>query len=321
MTFLTDYTNIPDNIQLYGGNAGFKKGITIDGVNWIIKFPQETSTFSNVDISFTTAPLSEYVGSHIYDILGYKVHNTKLGVCNNELINRKQLVVACEDFTCNGKYTLVDYETIKNNYSDELQAKLIEVKNNLPSYSSEGISTHTIPIEEIMVQFNENEIFKTCPEIKNLFWDMLVIDYIINNNDRNKNNWGLLKDNNTNSFVIAPVYDNGASFVSKHTDEKLERLLNDEKALDNSVLNGMCYYTIDNKLVNFLNLFKGLRNRDLSLDLDQAIERVKANINNKWGEIKNFINDIPETENDIEIISKTKKNFFIKSMKIRIDNI
>ena len=108
MTFLTNYTNIPDNIQLYGGNAGFKKGITVDGINWIIKFPQETSTFSNVDISFTTAPLSEYIGSHIYDILGYKVHNTKLGVCNNELINRKQLVVACEDFTCNGKYTLVD---------------------------------------------------------------------------------------------------------------------------------------------------------------------------------------------------------------------
>ena len=150
---------------------------------------------------------------------------------------------------------------------------------------------------------------------------MMVIDYIINNNDRNKNNWGLLKDNDSNSFIIAPVYDNGASFVSKHTDEKLERLLNDEKALENSVLNGMCYYTIDNKLVNFLNLFKGLRNNNLSSDLDQAIERVKGKINDKWDEINNFIIDIPETENDIEIISKTKKNFFIKSMKIRIDNI
>ena len=62
MIFLTDYTNISDNMQLYGGNAGFKKGVTIDGVNWIIKFPQETSTFSKVDISFTTAPLSEYIG-------------------------------------------------------------------------------------------------------------------------------------------------------------------------------------------------------------------------------------------------------------------
>lgn len=65
MKFLVDYTNTLDNIQPYGGNAGFKKGVTIDGINWIIKFPQETSTFSNVDISFTTAPLSEYIGSHI----------------------------------------------------------------------------------------------------------------------------------------------------------------------------------------------------------------------------------------------------------------
>lgn len=102
MSFLIDYTNIPDNINLYGGNAGFKKGVTVDGVDWIIKFPQETLTFKNVDISFTTAPLSEYIGSHIYDILGYKVHNTKLGVCSNALINKRQLVVACEDFTCNG---------------------------------------------------------------------------------------------------------------------------------------------------------------------------------------------------------------------------
>ena len=33
MTFLTDYTNIPNNIQLYGGNAGFKKGITVETFN------------------------------------------------------------------------------------------------------------------------------------------------------------------------------------------------------------------------------------------------------------------------------------------------
>ena len=35
--FLIDLTNSVDNNKLYGGNAGFKRGITIDGPNWIIK--------------------------------------------------------------------------------------------------------------------------------------------------------------------------------------------------------------------------------------------------------------------------------------------
>ena len=321
MNFLMDYTNIPHNINFYGGNAGFKKGVTIDGNNWIIKYPQDTSSFSNVDISFTTSPLSEYIGSHIYDILGYKVHNTKLGISYNEAIDIKQLVVACEDFTENGKYSLIDYEAIKNNYSNELQAKIIELYKTLPKYETNGIAAHTMPIEEIMLQFEENEIFKNHKEAKQLFWDMVIIDCIINNNDRNKNNWGLLKNNTSNELSIAPIYDNGASFVSKHTDEKLERLLSDEKAFKNSVLNGMSYYTVNNKLMNFNNFFIELHNKNLDQDFVGAKNRVIPKVNEKWNDIVEFIENIPENEDGFKIISKTKKTFFIKSMKCRIEEL
>lgn len=321
MNILIDYTNIPHNINFYGGNAGFKKGVTIDGNNWIIKYPQDTSSFSNVDISFTTSPLSEYIGSHIYDILGYKVHNTKLGISYNEAIDIKQLVVACEDFTENGKYSLIDYEAIKNNYSNELQAKIIELYKTLPKYETNGIAAHTMPIEEIMLQFEENEIFKNHKEAKQLFWDMVIIDCIINNNDRNKNNWGLLKNNETNELSIAPIYDNGASFVSKHTDEKLERLLSDEKAFKNSVLNGMSYYTVNNKLMNFNNFFIELHNKNLDQDFVEAKKRVIPKVNEKWNDIVEFIENIPENEDGFKIISKTKKTFFIKSMKCRIEEL
>lgn len=321
MNFLMDYTNIPHNINFYGGNAGFKKGVTIDGNNWIIKYPQDTSSFSNVDISFTTSPLSEYIGSHIYDILGYKVHNTKLGISYNEAIDIKQLVVACEDFTENGKYSLIDYEAIKNNYSNELQAKIIELYKTLPKYETNGFAAHTMPIEEIMLQFEENEIFKNHKEAKQLFWDMVIIDCIINNNDRNKNNWGLLKNNETNELSIAPIYDNGASFVSKHTDEKLERLLSDEKAFKNSVLNGMSYYTVNNKLMNFNNFFIELHNKNLDQDFVEAKNRVIPKVNEKWNDIVEFIENIPENEDGFKIISKTKKTFFIESMKCRLEEL
>lgn len=321
MSFLTDFTKCRSSNLLYGGNAGLKAGIEVDGKNWIVKYPQDTASFEKVDISFTTAPLSEYIGSHIYSILGYNTHNTRLGISFNEYFNRSQLVVACEDFTENGRYKLVDYETIKNNYSDLLQAKLTELSQILPKYEHSGISQHTLPIEEIVLQFTHNMIFNMCPEVKELFWDMIIVDCLINNNDRNKNNWGLLQDLNSNVFKPAPVYDNGASFVSKHSDEKLKRLLANEAAFNNSVLNGLCYYTIDNKLVNFKNFFSKIKQTEMSPYLENAAKRVIPVITDRFTEIKAFIELLPNTEDGIEIISDIKKQFFIKSMEVRIERI
>ena len=166
MKFLTDSTNLPYSNKHYGGNAGLKRGVIINDKNWLLKFPQETSTFDNVTISFTTSPLSEYVGSHIYQLLGYTVHNTLLGYYFNKELGKKQIVVACEDFTENDKYTLIDYESIKNNYSDELQNELIKLNESLPKYKSSGISQHSIKIEEILLQFEMNELIKNNQDIK-----------------------------------------------------------------------------------------------------------------------------------------------------------
>ena len=45
-----------------------------------------------VEISYTTSPISEYIGSHVYEIIGIPVHKTMLG------IKDKKVVVACKDF-------------------------------------------------------------------------------------------------------------------------------------------------------------------------------------------------------------------------------
>ncbi len=186
MRFLVDFTNYESNNRHYGGNAGLKKGIVYENKNWILKFPQETSGFDNVEISFTTSPLSEYIGSHIYQILGYNAHNTKLGYFYNEKFNRKQVVVACEDFTDDDRLVLLDYESIKNNYSDLLQDGLIEVNEKLSNRTSASLTQHNVRIEDIIAQFEKNDLIKNNKELKNLFWDMMVVDCVINNNDRNK---------------------------------------------------------------------------------------------------------------------------------------
>lgn len=321
MEYLIDFTSLPKSGYLYGGNAGLKRGVTWNGEKWIIKFPQETSTFENVDISFTTSPLSEYVGSHIYEILGYNVHQTVLGTFLNEKNGLMQLVVACRDFTENGKLKLIDYEAIKNDYSDELQIKLSQLRARLPVYKSKGLSSHTIPIEEIILQFKENYIFSDSKDVQNLFWEMLIIDCLVNNNDRNKNNWGFLYDAQTDRFTPAPIYDNGASFVSKHSDAKLQKLLLNKSALENSALNGMCYYTINNEWLNFRNFFKKLKENGLDAELNKASLKVLAIIEDRWKMIASFIEKIPNNDDGIKIMSDVQKEFFTKTMEIRFHKL
>ena len=321
MNFLIDFTNYKSNNKHYGGNAGLKKGIVYEGKNWLLKFPQETSSFDSVEISFTTSPLSEYIGSHIYQMLGYNAHNTKLGYFYNERFKRKQIVVACEDFTDDGRLELLDYESIKNNYSDSLQDGLIEVNESLSNSPSNSISQHNIRIEDVIAQFKNNDLIKSNLELQSLFWDMMVVDCVINNNDRNKNNWGMLFDPRKIVYTPAPIYDNGASFVSKHSEEKLKGIMSSMDKMRNSVLNGMCYYTIDNKLMNFKNFFNRLKLKELDGDLSKAILRVNEKFKAKWEAIKEFINNIPNEENGLTIITDTQKKFFIDSMYIRLKEI
>ena len=63
-----------------------------------------------VEISYMTAPLPEYIGSQIYKVLGYKVHETKLGIRNGKL------VLACKDFA-KPDLQLQEFREIKNYYN------------------------------------------------------------------------------------------------------------------------------------------------------------------------------------------------------------
>ena len=58
----------------YGGKMGKKEGIMIGGEYWLVKYPK---THTDGEHKFhTTSPLSEYIGSHIYNILGIEAQET-----------------------------------------------------------------------------------------------------------------------------------------------------------------------------------------------------------------------------------------------------
>jgi hypothetical protein len=90
----------------YGGDAGAKEAVIYDSEIWMLKYPKTTRDFNNPQISYTTSPLSEYIGSKIYESLNIPVHETLLGIRKNKI------VAACKDFTYKRNLKLIPFHDI-----------------------------------------------------------------------------------------------------------------------------------------------------------------------------------------------------------------
>lgn len=82
-----------------------------------------------------------------------------------------------------------------------------------------------------------------------------------------------------------------------------------------SALNGITAYEDNNeKRYTAIEILKINDNQ-----LTESLGRVIKNAKNKLTEIKKMISDIPETFNGIQIMSKLKKEYYIKTFEIRLD--
>lgn len=284
----------------YGGMAGSKEGIIFNNDYWIVKYSKSTKSMDIDDLSYTTSPLSEYIGSHIYKILGYDVHETFLGYRNNKV------VVACKDF-CDDKTELREIRTLKNIYNEDLQKRL---ETELDSTGS----THMVDFQELMIHLEYNPVLSQVPGLKERFWECAIIDLLINNNDRNNGNWGLLYRDG--SYSIAPVFDNGASFSNKLGELKINDILCHKQKLEQSSLNIDTAYGINNKRLT-MHKFLNLEN----IDLNNALKKVIPLIREKMPEIKNFIDDIPESYKNFLICSKKRKEIYKAGMQLRLEKV
>ncbi len=279
----------------YGGLAGDKEGISFEGENWIIKYPKSTKGMRGELASYMTSPLSEYIGSHIYSILGYDAHETRLGIRN------RKLVVACRDF-CRKEGALREIRTLKNIYNEELSRQL--------ETSLHSTSSYTVDLEELMIQFRYNPILSRIPDLKEHFWNCAVVDILINNNDRNNGNWGLLYENQR--YRMAPVYDNGAAFSNKYSDEKIREIMSDGERMQMSSVRTGTVYKLGDKILSAEKLLK-VKNPDLKRALKKNVPLIRKNM----PLIKEFIEQIPETYGDVSVCSRDRKLFYLKGMELR----
>lgn len=265
---MIDFTNAIEEFNRYKGSEK-KKTLIYDSKRYLVKFPDPIRE-KNKNISYINNAYSEYVGSNIFRIVGFKVQNTILG--KYKYNGNDKIVCACEDFT-DEENELYEFESIA-----------------LSSNPDKKIGTE---VEDIMEVIQTNKMI--CPDTSKMFWKMFIIDALIGNTDRHNGNWGFLINVKTQKIEFSPIYDCGSCLNPLLEDTEIEKL--DEIAIKNLAIN--CYSCLreNGKRINYINYIKKMKNKECN----DAIEEIFLDI--KINEINKFIDEI-------EGISNIRKTFY-----------
>ena len=302
MNKLININELKETRRTFSGNAGAKIGVIFNNEEYVVKYPKNISKMKNVEIKYSTSSLSEYIGSHIYQILGYPVHETLLGYDNDKL------VVLCKNFDLENKFH--EFKSVAN----RLRSKEIEEIN--------FIDGNALDVKEIIKIINVSSLIKDKDKTIERFFDMFIIDYLLNNNDRNNTNWGFMIEpyNLEAKETLAPIYDCGNSFDNKLSDRQIQERLNNEEIFNERCVDGLtCSFSLNGHQLNFKDAFSN--DELLNLGLKDALKRNVMKIVNHFDQIEELINDIPEEENGVKVLTKVYKEFIIKSLSARLEKI
>lgn len=278
-----------DYSRYYGGRAGVKFPIIINGGRWMIKFPESASEFpvnNNRNVPYyTSGPLNEYLGSHIYKSLKIPVHETILGYRENKI------VVACKDF--DPMRTLVPYHDIRNSIT-EREAAL----SSLSSGSGE-------PLSDVLKVINTAPVLKNNPIVKERFWDMFVVDAFIGNNDRNNDSWGFFI-NRDGTATPAPVFGNENSFFNKRTSIIAEHHLSNSSSIIQDAYGAGVSFFLDNNgsHVHPLDFIES----GIDSDCTEALKRFISRCN--MDKIITIFDEIPESAFGKDILGSSIKRHY-----------
>lgn len=300
MIDLVDFNGYEPGVAFYGGNAGRKIGITYDGSVWMVKYPEPTRGMRGRIASYTTSPLSEYLGSHIYALLGVPVHETILGH------REGKLVCVCKDFVAETGCQLVDFHDLKNSMPDDASF-------GFERRPSDGQSVY---LSDVLGTIYSYGLVARVSGVADRFWDMFVIDALIGNADRNNTNWGFLVKPD-GKLTLAPVFDNGNSFFNKRRDSQNALRLEDETLLKQDVLVGMqtCYLKDDGHRVNPVKYIMSAADGHCSA----AVVRLMTAYDERA--VFDLIDSLPEEQLGIRIASAEVKEFYKRCLSERIRRV
>lgn len=273
---MIDFTACPVNkFKGYGGANGNKININYEGISYMLKFPL-VPTKSKV-MSYTNSCISEYLACHIFEMLGLAVQETLLGTYRDKR-GKEKVVVACRDFTTEGK-KLMEFAHLKNTCVDSEQ---------------NGYGTE---LSSIMKAIEEQSLVDP-QKFKDFFWDMFVADAFLGNFDRHNGNWGILIDEQNQCADIAPVYDCGSCLYPQLGDTQMEKVLDDEQEINQRVYVFPTSAILENgKKISYFDYISSLKNEDCNKSLKRIAARIDMN------KINRMIEETPA-------ITQVQKDFY-----------
>lgn len=250
---MIDFTSCEVNkFKAYGGANGNKIHIKYQGNGYMLKFPPIPGR-SKI-MSYTNSCISEYLACHIYNLLGIEVQETLLGTYTDRR-GKEKVVVACRDFTENGK-RLIEFAQLKNTCIDSEQ---------------NGYGTE---LSSIMTAIDEQTLIKQ-EELKDFFWDMFITDALLGNFDRHNGNWGILVDEEKQTAVTAPVYDCGSCLYPQLAVEEMQGVLDSEEEINKRIF---VYPTSaieeEGKKVSYFDFISSLKDSGCNAALKRICERI-----------------------------------------------
>ena len=273
---LFDFSNYELSKKSYGGTEK-KLGIIIGGEPYMLKFPKKTA----FGIRYNT--ISEYIGSHIYKLLGFSCQDTYLGTYKGEI------VVACKDFVDNGVQFVP--------FNDVGESTIEEDKEQY-QYS----------YDDIVTLLSANKKLTHVEETISIFFEIYIVDALIGNFDRHGGNWGFLKKDN--KYYLAPIFDNGSCLYPNMIDEnEMNEIINSEEQINMRIYN---FPTSQIKLGGNKSSYYEVISSLAFSEINKALLKIYPLID---------LEKINEIIDDISCISEIHKLFYKTMIKKRYDLI
>ena len=273
---MLDYSRYPDGNRYYSG-AERKKSILISEKPYLVKFQKN----SREGLRFNH--VSEYLGSHIFSLLGIETQETFLGTYKGED------VVVIQDFLGEDE-VFVPFNGVGDSSLEQDKEKY--------QYS----------YEDIINMLQENVKLTDVEQTIDLFWDMFIVDAFIANFDRHGSNWGFIKKDN--KYRLSPVFDNGSSlFPQLNTDERIEAVLGNQEEIDMRIYKfPTSQVKYKGRKSSYYEIISSLAFEECNNALIRIVERVDFDKINKL---------IDSVEN----ISEKRKEFYKTILKQRYEKI
>lgn len=278
---MIDFTNMPIKKKAYGGANGSKLSVVYNNELYMLKLPMHA--LKNPNLSYTNSCTSEYIGCHIFNMLGVKAQETLLG--SFEYHGKVRTVVACKDFTVSG-VVIMDFASVKNQIIDS---------------ASNGYGTELSDILDTI----ERQTVVDTNELKEHFWNMFVIDAFIGNWDRHNGNWGFLYNQETDYMEIAPIFDCGSSLFPQIDDELIKKVITSKSEMNARVYDmPTSAILIDGKRANYYQVITSNKYKECTAAVRRIVPKIDLDI------INNLIDSVSQ-------LSNLQKQFLKNILKLR----